>query len=132
MEEEKQVTTPYITKEHYPQLDKHQRKAVSVLQERHRYLGHKIDTGDCSTSALPFLRDERDALGWLLDEVEQTYGADGVDETAVRELEGLCRGSCDPEAAHAEADRILLTNVNERVRGAYEAVIERAPWWVAA
>lgn len=127
------MTTPYITKEQYPSLDKSQRKAVSVLSERHRYLAHKIDTGDCSDNALPFLRDERDALGWLLAEVEQTYGADGMDETAIRELDALCLGDCrDPEAVHSEADRVLLANANERVRSAYEAVVERAPYWAAA
>lgn len=125
------MTTPYITKEHYPSLDKHQRKAVSVLQERHRYLAHKIDTGDHSPSARPFLEDECDALEWLLSEVDHTYGADGVDETAVRELDALCLGECrDPEAVHDTADKILLANANQRVREAYEAVVERAPWWM--
>jgi hypothetical protein len=56
-------------KELYPSLDKHQRKNVAVLEERRRYLAEKIEAGDCSDRARPYLKDERDALDWALSEV---------------------------------------------------------------
>ncbi len=38
----------------------------------------------------------------------------------------------DPERAHAEADRVLLTLVPADVRGAYEALIKSLPWFADA
>lgn len=38
----------------------------------------------------------------------------------------------DPESAHADADRILLSLVDPTVREAYKRLSERSPWWAFA
>lgn len=38
----------------------------------------------------------------------------------------------DPEAAHMEADAILLRIAPDEVWQAYRRLVERAPWWAMA
>jgi len=38
----------------------------------------------------------------------------------------------DAEAAHGDADEILLEAVPQKIREAYERVVTRAPWWAYA
>lgn len=38
----------------------------------------------------------------------------------------------DPEGAHGEADKILLSQVPPEVREAYLRVVERCDWWATA
>lgn len=56
-------------KERFPDLDKEERKNVAVLEERRKYLTGRLEAQDCSDRARPYLRDERDALDWVLSEV---------------------------------------------------------------
>jgi len=41
-------------------------------------------------------------------------------------------GDGDPEAAHSEADALLLEAVPTEVAQAYERVIDRQAWWACA
>jgi len=38
-------------------------------------------------------------------------------------------GDRDPEGAHAEADRVLLSAVPPKVADAYRRLVERNRWW---
>ena len=38
----------------------------------------------------------------------------------------------DPEAAHSEADRIMLEALDPEVAAAYRRLMNRSPWWAAA
>lgn len=49
---------------------------------------------------------------------------------AARRLD--CIGSADPEAAHSDADKILLELAGPDVRAAYERLVERCRWWASA
>lgn len=40
--------------------------------------------------------------------------------------------AADPEGAHSEADKLLLSLVPPDVRAAYERVTARAAWWGCA
>lgn len=51
-------------------------------------------------------------------------------EDAVTMLDAL--GDDDPEASHAEADRILLAVAPQQVREAYERLVARCRWWACA
>jgi hypothetical protein len=50
---------------------------------------------------------------------------------AVVALDALT-GQSDPEADHAEADRILLLAVPKSVRIAYAGLVKRSKWWATA
>lgn len=49
---------------------------------------------------------------------------------AVAELDSL--SDADPDSAHGEADRILLTVVPSDVRAAYIRLVQRCDWWATA
>lgn len=51
-------------------------------------------------------------------------------EEAVAALDAM--SVADPEAAHGEADEILLKLVPDEVREAYQRLVARAPWWATA
>lgn len=74
-EEEETVTTTPAPKERFPRLDKRARRSVAVLEQRRRYLTEKLATGDCSERSRSYLRDERDALTWVLGEVSALHSA---------------------------------------------------------
>lgn len=56
-------------KERFPDLDKPARKNIAVLEERRRYLTERLEADDCSDRARLYLRDERNAIDWALNEV---------------------------------------------------------------
>lgn len=43
-----------------------------------------------------------------------------------------CIDASDPEAAHSQADDVLLEYVPVEVADAYRRVMARAPWWASA
>ena len=49
---------------------------------------------------------------------------------AVAALDAINSG--DPEAAHGEADAILLAAVPPEVAEAYRRLVDRCDWWAAA
>lgn len=51
-------------------------------------------------------------------------------QDAVAALDAVPVG--DPDAAHGEADRILLESVHPDVAAAYARLVERSPWWATA
>ena len=38
----------------------------------------------------------------------------------------------DPEAAHSEAEKVLLGALGPEVKAAYDRLVARAPWWASA
>ena len=38
----------------------------------------------------------------------------------------------DPEAAHGEAEMVMLGALGPEVRAAYDRLVARAPWWASA
>lgn len=124
-------------KENWPSLRKPERLHIGVLQERRDYLRNKLATGDHSDAAGSFLAGEASALEWTLEQLDALYGTDQVDgiskdDMAIAMLESLCEDTHDAEAMHGKADDILLETVSPDVKAAYKAVVECAPWWVAA
>jgi cellobiose-specific phosphotransferase system component IIB len=61
---------------------------------------------------------------------EATARRDREVHDAVTALNAIQAG--DAEAAHGQADDVLLSLVSPQVRAAYEAVKDRAPWWASA
>lgn len=53
-----------------------------------------------------------------------------TDVEAIAALDALI--NYDPEAAHGQADKILLSVVSEEVAAAYARVVERSNWWACA
>jgi hypothetical protein len=53
-------------------------------------------------------------------------------ESAVATALDLIDPTGDPEAAHDEAERIMLAALGPEVKAAYDRLVERAPWWASA
>jgi hypothetical protein len=60
-------------KERFPDFDKTERKKIAVLEERRKYLADKLNSDDCSERARSYLKDERDAIDWALEEVASCH-----------------------------------------------------------
>ena len=54
----------------------------------------------------------------------------GNPEFAAEQIDGL--DASDPEAAHGNADDILLANVEPVIAEAYRRLIDRCRWWATA
>lgn len=50
------------------------------------------------------------------------FAADAIDDL----------DASDPEAAHGNADEILLANIDPLIADAYRRLIARCAWWVSA
>jgi hypothetical protein len=69
----KEIEMRPAPKDQFPTLDKSERKKVAVLEERRRYLAEKLASDDCSERARSYLKDERDAIDWALEEVASCH-----------------------------------------------------------
>jgi hypothetical protein len=52
---------------------------------------------------------------------------------AIKQLDEIAKKhASDPEAAHDEADRVLLALAGSSVEAAYKAVMDACDWWAHA
>jgi pyrroline-5-carboxylate reductase len=56
-----------------------------------------------------------------------------TESEAIRRLDEIAATlASDPEAAHSEADAVLLATVPQTVADAYQRVVDACPWWAYA